>query len=285
MFWSKQDVRYGSRNEPQQFAFEVKGGKPMMHGQDHTATCLGNHCTDGLAYIYGAVFSRLRVVNVQEMLQDIKPVEMLDYNMLVMAFEFQKKILNFCRWWQLTMAMVSAGMLVGCSGSLEDSEKTESPFRETGSSNDSIAGLLPLAIDPQILEERRFMEAPMLAQRVLRGELPPVSQRLPETPLVVVPVKEIGRYGGEIRRALSSEITDEPAITKTLNDSITGYERPLPHSIQPNLAQKWEFRDGGKIAIFELRIHSHPTGCGETPFRAGLKKGGRRRIPTKESAV
>ena len=31
--------------------------------------------------------------------------------------------------------------------------------------------------------------------------------------------------------------------------------------------------------------HSHPTGCGETPFRAGLKKGGRRRIPTKESAV
>ena len=32
-------------------------------------------------------------------------------------------------------------------------------------------------------------------------------------------------------------------------------------------------------------FHSHPTGCGETPSRAGLKKGGRRRIPTKESAV
>ena len=34
-----------------------------------------------------------------------------------------------------------------------------------------------------------------------------------------------------------------------------------------------------------IALHSHPTGCGETPFRAGLKKGGRRRIPTKESAV
>ncbi len=35
----------------------------------------------------------------------------------------------------------------------------------------------------------------------------------------------------------------------------------------------------------QIKAHSHPTGCGETPFRAGLKKGGRRRIPTKESAV
>ena len=60
MFWSKQDVRYGSRNEPEQFAFEVKGGKPVMHGQDHTAACPGNHGAHGLAYIYGAVFSRLR---------------------------------------------------------------------------------------------------------------------------------------------------------------------------------------------------------------------------------
>ena len=42
------------------------------------------------------------------------------------------------------------------------------------------------------------------------------------------------------------------------------------------LAQRMEMADF---------FHRHPTGCGETPFRAGLKKGGRRRIPTKESAV
>ena len=42
---------------------------------------------------------------------------------------------------------------------------------------------------------------------------------------------------------------------------------------------------GRFFSQFVIQIHSHPTGCGETPFRAGLKKGGRRRIPTKESAA
>lgn len=40
-----------------------------------------------------------------------------------------------------------------------------------------------------------FTEAPMLAERVARGDLPPVSDRLPPDPLVVVPIEEIGSYG------------------------------------------------------------------------------------------
>ena len=45
------------------------------------------------------------------------------------------------------------------------------------------------------------------------------------------------------------------------------------------------FMAGKFLGMSLIVFHSHPTGCGETPFRAGLKKGGRRRIPTKESAV
>ena len=37
----------------------------------------------------------------------------------------------------------------------------------------------PQEIDPSILANRTFEEAPMLAARVAAGELPPVSQRLP----------------------------------------------------------------------------------------------------------
>ncbi|RLE07050.1 hypothetical protein DRJ00_08780 [Candidatus Aerophobetes bacterium] len=44
-----------------------------------------------------------------------------------------------------------------------------------------------------------FNEAPMLKIKVAAGELPPVEQRLPEEPMVVKPVEEIGSFGGTIR--------------------------------------------------------------------------------------
>ncbi|MBT4138057.1 MAG: hypothetical protein HOE48_09085 [Candidatus Latescibacteria bacterium] len=42
----------------------------------------------------------------------------------------------------------------------------------------------------------------MLTERVRSGALPPVSERLPENPVVIVPMEEIGTYGGTLRRAL-----------------------------------------------------------------------------------
>jgi len=37
-----------------------------------------------------------------------------------------------------------------------------------------------------------FRQAPMLAALVAAGELPPVEERLPDDPMVVVPIDEIG---------------------------------------------------------------------------------------------
>ena len=39
----------------------------------------------------------------------------------------------------------------------------------------------------------------MLAERVQAGTLPPVEQRVPDEPLVLELVHEIGRYGGIVR--------------------------------------------------------------------------------------
>ncbi len=83
-----------------------------------------------------------------------------------------------------------------------------------------------------------------------------------------------------------------------------GETRPMAHQGRPLLNQltveliplyseccQWslDMECERGASAFDVSIayptHSHPTGCGETPFRAGLKKGGRRRIPTKESAV
>jgi len=44
----------------------------------------------------------------------------------------------------------------------------------------------------------KFGESPMLAELVKQGKLPQVDKRLPKDPLVVVPIEEIGQYGGQV---------------------------------------------------------------------------------------
>ena len=43
---------------------------------------------------------------------------------------------------------------------------------------------------------QKYKEAPMLAEMVAKGELPPVDQRLPEEPLVITPIEN--RHAGEL---------------------------------------------------------------------------------------
>src|SRR3990170_5019905 len=50
---------------------------------------------------------------------------------------------------------------------------------------------------------KKFNEAPMLAELVKAGKLPPVEKRLPEEPLVIKPLDEIGKYGGTWRRGFT----------------------------------------------------------------------------------
>src|SRR5207237_2395670 len=56
-----------------------------------------------------------------------------------------------------------------------------------------------IVTDPAAMPQS-YKEAPMLAQLVQSGQLPPVEQRLPQDPMVLKPAHEIGRYGGTWRR-------------------------------------------------------------------------------------
>jgi peptide/nickel transport system substrate-binding protein len=69
-------------------------------------------------------------------------------------------------------------------------------------------GLVGKVEGPRLIEDRArwpssFAEAPMLAERVAGGELPPVAERLPKDLAVWEPVHEIGRYGGTWRRGFT----------------------------------------------------------------------------------
>ena len=99
----------------------------------------------------------------------------------------------------------------------------------------------------------RFGESPMLAERVAAGELPPVEERLPPNPEVIVPRDEVGRYGGQSVVAIGNAnhlFGDPQAVMGT--ELILRIDEDFS-SIRGGLAESWEFSDGGKVQVLHLR--------------------------------
>ena len=106
----------------------------------------------------------------------------------------------------------------------------------------------PATVAPTVAP--RYSEAPVLTERVKKNELPPVEQRLPEEPLVVPPVEEIGQYGGTWRRAWKGP-ADIHAYARLNYDPVLRWPRNLKDPIQPGLAKKWEFSpDGTTLTLY-----------------------------------
>ncbi len=145
-------------------------------------------------------------------------------------------------------------IITGCLAPDPNLEPLTEVEEEEQSSYREVKTTAPASIDPMILANRTFHEAPMLTAKVKAGELPPVNERLPDNPLVVVPLEEIGTYGGTIRRALTGDVIQTQGPVKAFNDNLMGYERPYPpKSIQLNLAESFDLSDDGKTAIAKIR--------------------------------
>jgi peptide/nickel transport system substrate-binding protein len=97
----------------------------------------------------------------------------------------------------------------------------------------------------------RFKEAPILAEQVKAGKLPPVDKRLPETPLIIDPVEEIGKYGGTWRMMDSGDgmgQTREAIAIEPLNK----WKRDLNGS-RPNVVQSYKFNDAATELTMQFR--------------------------------
>jgi len=99
---------------------------------------------------------------------------------------------------------------------------------------------------------RAFQEAPMLAARVKAGELPPVADRLPENPLVIVPPEQRGPYGGTWARFATD--TNDVGVyeARVAYEGLVRWDA-MGRDILPNLATRWEIADGGRAYTFWLR--------------------------------
>lgn len=87
----------------------------------------------------------------------------------------------------------------------------------------------------------QFREAPMLAAVVQAGDLPPVDERLPQDPLVVEPVEELGQYGGVWRMV---DANDDLGWTRQtiMVEPFLKWNRDVS-AMRPNLLERWEWND------------------------------------------
>ena len=101
-----------------------------------------------------------------------------------------------------------------------------------------------------VAEAQEYNQAPMLNELVEAGELPPLGQRLPKSPLVQEPVEAIGEYGGELRSVFAGPTQLGPI---TQNGCV---QQALPVWISPQLEvspallSSWEW-----ISDNQFRIH------------------------------
>jgi peptide/nickel transport system substrate-binding protein len=99
---------------------------------------------------------------------------------------------------------------------------------------------------------KSFKEAPPLAALVKEGKLPPVKERIGEDPLVVKPLREIGKYGGTWRRGFTGPADFWNGYRCCGHDKILFWDY-TGNNVEPNLAKRWEITDGGRTITISLR--------------------------------
>jgi peptide/nickel transport system substrate-binding protein len=120
----------------------------------------------------------------------------------------------------------------------------------------------PEAVATEVVEEageagavevaEGLAEPPFLADRVAAGELPPLDERLPESPLVVGDRDAIGVYGGEVRMQHFDPVW-------MVSNYDWNAERTLHYSDQDlrtivgNIFESWEVSDDGREYTIQMR--------------------------------
>ena len=105
-------------------------------------------------------------------------------------------------------------------------------------------------VEVEAMAKQTYQEAPMLAQLVAAGILDPVEERIPVNPWVL-PVEEIGLYGGTLTRAYFCP-TDIWNFLRLSRAPIARFTTDGSGSV-PSVVAGWEVSNEGRTWTFELR--------------------------------
>lgn len=139
--------------------------------------------------------------------------------------------------------LLLALLLAACGGGPAPAEPEPSATEEApAAANDTGTA--------EVVTPGAYAEAPMLAEQVSAGELPPVDERLPANPIVITPVESVGQYGGTWNRVdndtlgwLRQVVWVEPYV-KLARDL---------NGIRPNVVESWEWNEDATQLILNFR--------------------------------
>ncbi len=109
-----------------------------------------------------------------------------------------------------------------------------------------------------------YQEAPMLAEMVSAGDLPPVDERLPENPLVVPVTEQVGVYGGVLRRGFIGP-SDYNNYVRVVYDGLVRYS-PDGSTVEARLIESWDFSDD--FTTWTIHMRKGAKWSDGTPFTA-----------------
>jgi len=101
--------------------------------------------------------------------------------------------------------------------------------------------------------QKKYKEAPMLAELVKQDKIPSVEKRLPQRPMVITPVEKVGVYGGTWRMVMLGPTGTGHPSALMFNDGLVKFAPNSELTVRPNLAEKVETKDSGKTFVFHLR--------------------------------
>jgi peptide/nickel transport system substrate-binding protein len=160
------------------------------------------------------------------------------------------------RFLQISATTTAAGFVAACAAPSQPASPTTAPAAPTAApaaatAAPAAATAVPAAATAAPAATSGFKEAPMLAELVKAGTLPPVAERLPAKPMVVTPLEGVGAYGGTWRMGMEED--DGLTISKsTLYEGLVRWNAEWTE-VEPNIAESWEVIDDGKKYVFKIR--------------------------------
>jgi peptide/nickel transport system substrate-binding protein len=99
---------------------------------------------------------------------------------------------------------------------------------------------------------KRFKEAPELSALAQSGKLPPVAERIGQDPLVIKPLKKIGKYGGILNRGYTGMGDTWSGVRIAGHDTVLQLDYRA-QDVKPSIARDYKMAEDGKSMLLYLR--------------------------------
>ncbi len=122
----------------------------------------------------------------------------------------------------------------------------------------------PTATNPPTASAPKYNEAPVLAELVKAGKLPPVEERLPKNPLIVPVTDSIGQYGGVWRRGFLGP-SDYNGYVRIVDDALVRFS-PDGTKVEPKVAES--VTSSADFKTWTVKLREGAKWSDGTPFTA-----------------